>query len=411
MNLILLLLVALLLARRGARSSCWWCRSWPRRRARWPSSSWPATGSSDRWLGGGPGQRAPAPPDLPVPDVGVLPPRRAGHRARCCSPTGRPGPNGGDGSRWRRCWPWPARRTWPSRSCVMGVLIVLPGRPPHRRHHRRGRRWPGSPWPPSDPPVDATGSRPSTTPSSASSASPTEVVRHVCSPSPGMAYDTATAPGPHELLPDDVRAGGVPPPRRPVARCSSPVPMLAINVLSTFPYQREIRVSTTRPWCWSASSWPRWRPSPTSAARPRPAPVPRRAGAGDVVGGHRRLGAVAGQREVPQRLLAARAPIPGGRPSEAAVGHGPAARRRPAPSTTCAPHLTHRTKIYEFPDPWKAVNWGVNGENLDDPADVEWLVLDRTPAQRRRQGPGRPTPDGGVRHPLRPERHHASPNG
>src|SRR5438445_3843972 len=31
------------------------------------------------------------------------------------------------------------------------------------------------------------------------------------------------------------------------------------------------------------------------------------------------------------------------------------------------PHLTHRVKIYDFPEPWKAVNWGIAGENLDDP--------------------------------------------
>jgi uncharacterized membrane protein len=42
------------------------------------------------------------------------------------------------------------------------------------------------------------------------------------------------------------------------------------------------------------------------------------------------------------------------------------------------PHLSRRVKIYEFPVPWKAINWGVSGENLDDPADVRWLVLDRT---------------------------------
>jgi hypothetical protein len=42
-----------------------------------------------------------------------------------------------------------------------------------------------------------------------------------------------------------------------------------------------------------------------------------------------------------------------------------------------SPHLTHRTKIYEFPVPWKPVNWGVRGENLDNPADVHWLILDR----------------------------------
>ena len=41
------------------------------------------------------------------------------------------------------------------------------------------------------------------------------------------------------------------------------------------------------------------------------------------------------------------------------------------------PQMSHRTKIYEFPVPWKPINWGVDGENLHDPAGVEWLVLDR----------------------------------
>ena len=41
------------------------------------------------------------------------------------------------------------------------------------------------------------------------------------------------------------------------------------------------------------------------------------------------------------------------------------------------PHLTHREHVYEFPVPWCNINWGVEGENLDDPAGVEWLVLDR----------------------------------
>ena len=41
------------------------------------------------------------------------------------------------------------------------------------------------------------------------------------------------------------------------------------------------------------------------------------------------------------------------------------------------PHLTHRAKVYEFPVPWCNINWGVAGENLDDPAGVEWLILDR----------------------------------
>ena len=42
------------------------------------------------------------------------------------------------------------------------------------------------------------------------------------------------------------------------------------------------------------------------------------------------------------------------------------------------PQLAHREKIYEFPNPWVVVNWGVDGENPHDPADVDWLVVDRT---------------------------------
>jgi hypothetical protein len=41
------------------------------------------------------------------------------------------------------------------------------------------------------------------------------------------------------------------------------------------------------------------------------------------------------------------------------------------------PHLTHRPRVYEFPVPWCNINWGVDGEHLDDPAGVQWLVVDR----------------------------------
>lgn len=41
------------------------------------------------------------------------------------------------------------------------------------------------------------------------------------------------------------------------------------------------------------------------------------------------------------------------------------------------PHLTHRARIYEFPVPWRNINWGVRGENLDDPAGVSWIVVNR----------------------------------
>jgi hypothetical protein len=41
------------------------------------------------------------------------------------------------------------------------------------------------------------------------------------------------------------------------------------------------------------------------------------------------------------------------------------------------PHLAHRTHIYEFPVPWRDINWGVHGEHLDDPRRVQWIVVDR----------------------------------
>ncbi len=42
------------------------------------------------------------------------------------------------------------------------------------------------------------------------------------------------------------------------------------------------------------------------------------------------------------------------------------------------PHLTHRPRVYEFPVPWTAANWGLDGEGLHDPARVSWLVVDRS---------------------------------
>ena len=41
------------------------------------------------------------------------------------------------------------------------------------------------------------------------------------------------------------------------------------------------------------------------------------------------------------------------------------------------PHLAHRTRVYEFPVPWRDINWGVRGENLDDPSHVQWLLINR----------------------------------
>jgi len=42
------------------------------------------------------------------------------------------------------------------------------------------------------------------------------------------------------------------------------------------------------------------------------------------------------------------------------------------------PHLTHREEAYEWPNPWKLVNWGLSGEDAPDPDSVDYVVLDTT---------------------------------
>jgi uncharacterized membrane protein len=40
------------------------------------------------------------------------------------------------------------------------------------------------------------------------------------------------------------------------------------------------------------------------------------------------------------------------------------------------PHMSHRSEIYTFPNPWIPTNWGVRGENRPDPDNVDWLILE-----------------------------------
>ena len=40
------------------------------------------------------------------------------------------------------------------------------------------------------------------------------------------------------------------------------------------------------------------------------------------------------------------------------------------------PHLAHRARVYDWPNPWKVAYWGNHNENPPDPAGVEYLVLD-----------------------------------
>ena len=40
------------------------------------------------------------------------------------------------------------------------------------------------------------------------------------------------------------------------------------------------------------------------------------------------------------------------------------------------PHLTHRVEAYEWPNPWIAANWAINGEHRPSPRGVHYLALD-----------------------------------
>jgi uncharacterized membrane protein len=39
------------------------------------------------------------------------------------------------------------------------------------------------------------------------------------------------------------------------------------------------------------------------------------------------------------------------------------------------PHLTHRKRVYMFPNPFEPDNWGIADENMHDPADVQYIVV------------------------------------
>ena len=45
-------------------------------------------------------------------------------------------------------------------------------------------------------------------------------------------------------------------------------------------------------------------------------------------------------------------------------------------SYNLVPHLAQRWEIYSFPTPWRAANWGNNGEDNRDPHDVDFVAVD-----------------------------------
>jgi uncharacterized membrane protein len=49
-----------------------------------------------------------------------------------------------------------------------------------------------------------------------------------------------------------------------------------------------------------------------------------------------------------------------------------------AASFFLVPHLTHRARVYEWPNPWVTGNWGFRNQDPDDPIGVDYLVLDLT---------------------------------
>jgi len=153
------------------------------------------------------------------------------------------------------------------------------------------------------------------------------------------------------------------------------VPMVAVNVLTSFPYAREIR----------------YHYSAMVVAGVMLATVEAVA----------RLGSNPGFRRFLVGLVAASSlaatvawgPSPIGTEYESGIWPlGTEDPRNPAKREAVAmipegvpvagsyyfvPHLTHRVKIYDFPEPWKAVNWGIQGERLDDPGGVQWIIVDR----------------------------------
>jgi uncharacterized membrane protein len=151
-------------------------------------------------------------------------------------------------------------------------------------------------------------------------------------------------------------------------------PMLAVNIFASFPYTREIRyhysslvlvgiiLATVEAIAWVATKQPgmvrflvglvvatslaatvAWGPSPISVKY--------------------RTGIWPLQTDRQSAREAAVDRVPDGAPTSAIYN--------------LLPHLAHRDEIYDFPVPWRNVNWGVDGEHLADPAGVQWIAVDR----------------------------------
>jgi Predicted membrane protein len=150
-------------------------------------------------------------------------------------------------------------------------------------------------------------------------------------------------------------------------------PMLAVNLLSSFPYTRDPHFH------YSALVLVGVMIATVEGVARLPSPQTRRVLVGVIlatsvattvawgpspVGAEYRKGSWPLQADARQAV------------NEAAIREVPANAAVSA-SYSFVPHLTHRVRVYEFPVPWRDVNWGVRGEHLDDPGEVQWIVVDR----------------------------------
>jgi uncharacterized membrane protein len=152
------------------------------------------------------------------------------------------------------------------------------------------------------------------------------------------------------------------------------LPMIAVNVLTTFPYARDYKFHY----------------SALVVAGLMIATVEGIARAGRTVSARRFLVGLVGATSLASSVAWGASPIsvqyhrgfwplpddPRVASQQAAVDLVPEGAAVSA-TYLYVPHLAHREKIYDFPEPWKRVNWGVQGEGLHDPGGVEWVVLDR----------------------------------
>jgi hypothetical protein len=149
--------------------------------------------------------------------------------------------------------------------------------------------------------------------------------------------------------------------------------MFAVNVLSSFPYTRDFRyhysalvlaglvLATVEGIAWAGRR-----------------PTARRVLVGVVLGASLIATVNWGPSRVGDQYATGTWPLQSDRQAakEAAVALVPDG----APTSAIynfVPHLAHRELIYDFPNPWRVVNWGVRGEHPPDPGVVRWIVVDR----------------------------------